>query len=57
MEMGVIHETDLGAGGGIANLSWFRSAHFLEWWGSADRTESWAPDFLEFFEAEILGIE
>jgi hypothetical protein len=56
MEMGVIHETDLGAGGGMANQAWFRSPHFLEWWGSSDRSESWASDFLEFFETEILGI-
>lgn len=56
MQMGVIDESDLGAGGGVSNPSWFRSPHFLEWWGSADRTESWAPDFLEFFETEVLGI-
>lgn len=56
MEMGVIDESDLGAGGGVSNPNWFRSPHFLEWWESADRTESWAPDFLEFFETEVLGI-
>ena len=57
MQMGVITETDLGAGGGIANLRWYRSPHFLEWWMSEDRTSSWAPDFLVFFEAEILGLQ
>ena len=56
MQMGVIREADLGAGGGIANLRWYRTSHFLEWWASEDRATSWAPDFLEFFETEILGI-
>jgi hypothetical protein len=56
MEMGVIDPSDLGAGGGMSNPAWFRSSDFLEWWGSADRTESWAPDFLEFFEGEVLGL-
>ena len=56
MEMGVIQEADLGAGGGVANLRWFRSPHFLAWWASEERTTSWAPDFLDFFETDVLGI-
>lgn len=56
MQMGVIDNSDLGIGGGTSNAAWFRSPYFLEWWSSADRTQSWAPDFLEFFETEILGL-
>jgi hypothetical protein len=56
MQMGVIDDGDLGIGGGTSNKSWFRSTYFLEWWASADRTQSWAPDFLEFFETEVLGL-
>ncbi|MFV1988788.1 MAG: hypothetical protein ACC682_16060, partial [Gemmatimonadota bacterium] len=54
MQMGVIDDGDLGIGGGTSNAAWFRSTYFLEWWASADRTQSWAPDFLEFFETEVL---
>jgi hypothetical protein len=56
MQMGVIDDGDLGIGGGTSNKSWFRSPYFLEWCASADRTQSWAPDFLEFFETEVLGL-
>ena len=56
MQMGVIDETDLGVGGGTSNPAWFQSPYFLAWWASDDRSRSWAPDFLEFFETEVLGI-
>jgi hypothetical protein len=56
VQMGVIDEEDLGVGGGTSNPTWFRSPHFLAWWADADRSQAWAPDFLEFFETEVLGI-
>lgn len=56
MKLGVISKEDLGIAGGTSNPSWFQSPHFLDWWRSTDRTTAWAPDFLEFFEEEILGI-
>lgn len=56
MQLGVIDAEDLGVGGGTANPNWFRSDHLLDWWRSQDRTTQWAPDFLDFFETEVLGI-
>ena len=56
LQLGVIDEADLGVGGGTSNPAWFQSAHFLEWWQSADREQSWSPDFLEFFETEVLDL-
>ena len=56
MQLGVITPEDLGIGGGTSNPNWFRSPHLLEWWQSQDRTGSWAPDFLGFFETEVLMI-
>lgn len=56
MELGVISREDLGIGGGTSNSAWFRSPYFLEWWQNADQTRSWAPDFLEFFETEVLEL-
>lgn len=56
MKLGIIDPEDLGFGGGTANANWFRSEHFLDWWRSGDRANAWAPDFLEFFETEVLGI-
>ena len=56
MQMGVIKAEDLGAGGGTSNAQWFQSEHFLDWWQAGDRTQSWAPDFLEFFETDVLGL-
>jgi hypothetical protein len=56
MKLGIIDPEDLGVGGGTANVNWFRSDHFLDWWRSRDRADAWAPDFLEFFETEVLGI-
>lgn len=56
MEFGVIDQGDLGFGGGTSNTAWFRSPYFLDWWQAADRGESWAPDFLEFFETEVLEL-
>ena len=56
MQMGVITEADLGVSGGTSNPNWFRSEHFLEWWQSADRSNAWAPDFLLFFETEVLQL-
>ena len=56
MQLGVISPEDLGVGGGKANPNWFQSEHFLAYWASADRTRSWTPDFLEFFETEVLEI-
>ncbi len=56
MQLGVISLEDLGAHGGVSNINWYRSDHFLAWWGSRDQTLSWAPDFVEFFETEVLGI-
>ena len=56
MQLGVISAEDIGIGGGTSNPAWFRSRHFLDWWTSIDRTRSWAPDYLEFFETEVLEI-
>ncbi|MDX1626099.1 MAG: hypothetical protein R3323_06265 [Wenzhouxiangellaceae bacterium] len=56
MQLGVISSEDLGVGGGTANPNWFRSDHFISYWTEVDRTRSWTPDFLEFFEGEVLGL-
>lgn len=56
MKMRIIDPGDLGAYGGTSNPNWFRSEHFLAWWESTDPEGSWAPDFLEFFESEVLGV-
>lgn len=56
MRMGIIDPEDLGAYGGTSNPNWFRSEYFLAWWESTDSVGSWDPDFLEFFETEVLGI-
>ena len=56
MQMGVISQEDLGAGGGTSNTAWFRAPYFLDWWKSRDRDRMWASDFLEFFETEVLDI-
>ena len=55
MQLGVIGEEDLGFAGGTSNFNWFRSPHFLDWWDSTNAANAWAPDFLEFFETEVLG--
>lgn len=57
MQLGVIDPEDMGAVGGTSNPYWFRSPHFLAWWQASDQTKSWAPDFLEFFETEVLGLQ
>ena len=56
MQLGIIGEEDLAAGGGAANTSWFRSDHFLDFWHSENQTNRWSPEFLEFMETEILGL-
>lgn len=56
MQMGIISEDDLAAGGGAANTWWFRSEHFLDAWRSRDQSIRWTPEFLEFMETDILGI-
>jgi len=56
MKLGVINPEDLGAYGGTSNTYWFRSDHFLDWWRASDSANAWAPDFLEFFESEVLAI-
>ena len=56
MQLGVIAPEDLGIGGGTSNPNWFQSQHLLDWWRSQDREGSWSPDFLEFFETEVLMI-
>jgi hypothetical protein len=56
MQLGIISEDDLAAGGGAANTWWFRSEHFLDSWQSRDQTIRWNPEFLEFMETEILGL-
>lgn len=56
MQLGVISPEDLGIGGGTANPNWFRSDHFIDWWTSSDRDRSWTPDFLQFFEQNVLGV-
>ena len=56
MQMGVIEKEDLGISGGTSNPNWFRSQAFIDWWLSGDREGSWAPDFLEFFETEVLEL-
>lgn len=56
MQMGIINGKDLDIGGGTSNRQWFQSEHFLDWWRGSDRTQSWAPDFLEFFETDVLGL-
>ena len=54
--LGIIDYEDLGVGGGMSNPAWFRSDHFIDWWRSSDKTQSWSGDFLVFFEREVLGI-
>jgi hypothetical protein len=56
VQLGIVDPKDLGLYGGTSNPNWFRSEHMLAWWGSRDQSRSWAPDFLEFFETEVLGI-
>lgn len=56
MQLGVISADDLGVGGGTANPNWFQSDHFLDYWADGDRTRSWTPDFLQFFETEVLEL-
>ena len=56
MQMGIISEDDLAAGGGAANRYWFRSDHFLDYWESQDQSIRWTPEFLDFMETEILGL-
>ena len=55
-QLGIMDLEDLGIGGGTSNPAWFQAAAFLDWWRSGDRTRQWAPDFLEFFETEVLEI-
>jgi hypothetical protein len=55
-QLGIMDPDDLGIGGGTSNPAWFQAPAFLDWWRSADRTRQWAPDFLEFFETEVLEI-
>ncbi|MEE4175280.1 MAG: hypothetical protein V2I57_13590 [Xanthomonadales bacterium] len=56
VQMGIIDPEDMGIAGGTSNPNWFRSPYFLEYWASLEPEGSWAPDFLEFFETEVLGI-
>lgn len=56
MQMGIIAREDMGTYGGTSNPNWFRSPHFLDWWDGLDAENSWSPDFLEFFEGQVLGI-
>ena len=56
VQLGVLSEDDLLIGGGAANPGWYQAPHYIDWWKSEDRTRSWAPDFIEYFESEILEI-
>lgn len=56
VQMGIIDREDMGVAGGTSNPNWFRSQQFLDLWASLEPEGSWAPDFLEFFETEVLGI-
>ena len=57
VKLGVIDPDELDVSGGRANISWYRSRHFLDYWRSSDPAQIWSPDFVEFMETEVLAIQ
>ncbi len=56
VQLGVIDASEIDVSGGRANVLWYQSPHFLDYWRSLDQTLRWAPDFVEFMETEVLSI-
>ena len=56
VQLGIIDESEIDVGGGRANLGWYRSEHFLDFWQSIDQTTRWPQDFIDFMETEVLGL-
>ena len=56
VQLGIIDPSELEVGGGKANTSWYRSAHFSEFWRAGDMDIRWSPDFVDFTETEVMAI-
>lgn len=56
VQLGIIREEDLMAGGGAANKDWFQSQHFLDNWAARDQSRRWSPEFIDFMETVILEL-
>jgi len=56
VQLGIIDESALDVGGGRANQSWYRSAHFEAFWEDSDVDIRWSPEFIEFMETQVMAI-
>ena len=56
VQLGIIDRSELDVGGGKANVSWYRSAHFIEFWKADGASIRWAPDFIDFMETQVMAI-
>ena len=56
VQFGIIDPSELEVGGGKANISWYRSAHFIEFWQAGEMKIRWTPDFIDFMETEVMAI-
>ena len=56
VRLGIIDASELDVGGGKANTSWYRSAHFKAFWNNSDADIRWTPDFVEFMETQVMAI-
>ena len=55
-QLGTVDETSLNQVGG-ASRGYYGGRQFQEWWRSRDQTLFFAPDFIEFFEAQYPPVE
>jgi hypothetical protein len=53
-KLGILGEEALGQLGGVTPR-FYGSWWFREWWDSNDPAVSWAPDFVEFMERDVLS--
>jgi len=56
VQFGIIDPSELEVGGGKANISWYRSTHFVEFWQAGEMKIRWTPDFIDFMETEVMAI-
>jgi len=56
VQFGIIDPSELEVGGGKANISWYRSAYFIEFWQAGEMKIRWTPDFIDFMETEVMAI-
>lgn len=56
VELGIIDPSELDVGGGKANIVWYRSEHFVDFWHDGDVSKRWTPDFVDFMEKHVMAI-